>query len=120
LDEFKSINDKNGHISGDEALVKMAELLRTACKGSDDFIARMGGDEFIIVGERNETGEIKQLMEEIYSSTSAYNQSHQKNYTLLPSMGYSVFGKDDTLDSFLAAADKEMYRNKLERKLKRS
>lgn len=42
MDKFKDINDKYGHAVGDEALVKMAELLRGICKESDDFIARMG------------------------------------------------------------------------------
>jgi GGDEF domain-containing protein len=59
-------------------------------------------------------------MAEISSIVFAYNQSHQLSYALLASMGYSVFGRDDTVDSFLAAADKEMYRNKQARKLERS
>lgn len=71
MDKFKDINDKYGHAVGDEALVKMAELLRGICKESDDFIARMG---------------------------------------------YSIFNKGETIDSFLVRADQEMYRNKQERK----
>jgi|GEM_PF-44643 diguanylate cyclase (GGDEF) domain len=117
LDDFKSINDQYGHIAGDSVLVKTAELLRQACKGSDDFIARMGGDEFVIVGERTESGEIMYLMGKIHACTLDYNQSRLTDYNLLLSMGYSVFGKDDSVDTFLAAADKEMYRNKQERKL---
>lgn len=120
LDEFKSINDKYGHAIGDKALVKMAELLRQACKDSDDFIARMGGDEFLIVGERTETEEIKRLMEEISLSATAYNKQCKSDWFILPSMGYSVFQKDDTIDSFLANVDQEMYKNKQERKLLRS
>ncbi|MDP4133213.1 MAG: GGDEF domain-containing protein [Bacillota bacterium] len=120
LDEFKSINDNYGHIAGDSALMKMAELLRQTCKGSDDFIARIGGDEFVILGERTRHEEIKKLMEEIYSNAFAYNQSHQLPYALMPSMGYTVFSKDDTIDSFLATADREMYRSKQERKLEHS
>ncbi|MDD4689552.1 MAG: GGDEF domain-containing protein [Eubacteriales bacterium] len=120
LDDFKCINDQLGHLMGDDALVKMASILRQARKGSDDFIARIGGDEFLIVGERVDPIEINQLIEKINSIALTYNQNHQLKYTLMPSMGYSVFAKGDTLDSFLAAADKEMYRNKQERKLKRS
>lgn len=117
LDNFKSINDKYGHAAGDRALVTMAELLRQVCKGSDDFIARMGGDEFIIVGERTEMGQINRLMDEI--SSAVYNDRRQLDYYILPSMGFSVFKIGDTMDSFLATADQEMYRNKQERKLAR-
>jgi diguanylate cyclase (GGDEF)-like protein len=120
LDVFKSINDKFGHAAGDSALVKMADLLRQVSKHSDDFIARMGGDEFIILGERAETAAIEHLINEISALTDEFNQSGQGDFALLPSMGYSIFGKNDMVASFLAAADKEMYRNKDERKLEQS
>lgn len=118
LDEFKSINDNYGHIAGDNALIQTAELLRQACKDSDDFIARMGGDEFIIVGERAELMEIEQLIDKIHLHVADYNQRRVSNYTLLLSMGYSVFGEDDTVESFLSAADKEMYRKKQLKRLR--
>lgn len=116
LDDFKSINDRYGHAAGDSALVHTASLLRQACRGSDDFIARMGGDEFIVVGERAEEGGIRQLMEQIGALSLAHNHSHPADGPLLLSLGYSVFSRGDTLESFLAAADAQMYRNKEERK----
>lgn len=119
LDEFKSINDNYGHIEGDKALIRIAELLRQVCKGSDDFIARMGGDEFVVVGERAELGELEQLMNEMHARVFEYNQNRRSNYALSFSMGYSVFRQGDTVDSFLASADKAMYRSKHERKMAR-
>ena len=47
LDGFKEINDKYGHQEGDAVLKKMARILSGAFR-SDDFIARFGGDEFIV------------------------------------------------------------------------
>jgi len=120
LDEFKGINDRNGHIAGDNALVATAKLLRRACRNSDDFIARMGGDEFIILGERTRAHEIHSLMEEIKSYADEYNQTHAAGDALLISMGYSLFQKGDTMDTFLAAADKAMYRDKDARRLLRA
>jgi diguanylate cyclase (GGDEF)-like protein len=116
LDEFKSINDNLGHHMGDEALVQVALLLRSACKGHDDFIARMGGDEFIIVGERATVQEIEALLSNIDTLTNQHNLKSQMEYPLLISMGYSVLSQEDTLDSFLAVADKRMYANKQLRK----
>jgi diguanylate cyclase (GGDEF)-like protein len=48
LDRFKQINDTLGHVAGDAMLVHVASLL-TACAGVGNFIARVGGDEFVIV-----------------------------------------------------------------------
>ena len=116
LDEFKSINDNYGHIEGDRALIRIAEILRRACGGNDDFIARMGGDEFIVVGERAELWELEQLICDIQAHVYEYNMNRRSNYSLSFSMGYSLFGESDTADSFLAAADNAMYRNKHDRK----
>src|SRR6185437_16182130 len=46
MNDFKVINDTWGHAAGDEALVKMAEVLRLTFRETD-VIARMGGDEFV-------------------------------------------------------------------------
>lgn len=48
VDKFKEINDNYGHETGDEALKKVAELLRHSFR-SDDFAIRLGGDEFAVV-----------------------------------------------------------------------
>jgi GGDEF domain-containing protein len=76
----------------------------------------MGGDEFIILGERTEIEEIEGLVELISAATRTYNKQNQIDFFILPSMGYSVYRKGDTIDSFLATADQEMYRTKQKRK----
>ncbi len=116
VDDFKKINDCFGHIAGDYALMRIAQLLRKSCISGEDFIARWGGDEFIIVGERTGADEIRALMKAIKENILGYNQSGHAPYTLMLSMGYAVFKAGDTEDSFLAAADKAMYRSKLKNK----
>lgn len=48
VDNFKQINDRRGHQTGDQALLTVAELCRCETR-KDDFVARLGGDEFIII-----------------------------------------------------------------------
>lgn len=116
LDDFKNINDKYGHLTGDNALAKTAALLRKNCKGSDDFLARLGGDEFIIVGERNDTADIQKLLDRISKDVISYNNRSELDFPIKLSMGYAVLEKNGTRSSLLAAADRAMYRNKQERK----
>lgn len=116
LDDFKKINDRFGHLVGDNALIRTGELLRKSCINGEDFIARLGGDKFIIVGERSTAAEVADLIKVINNNVAAYNHSGRSSYTLKLSMGYAVFHKGDTQDSFLAVADKAMYSNKLKNK----
>lgn len=80
----------------------------------------MGGDEFVVLGERNQTGEIIKVMDDISSAVTEYNDLHTNDYLLKLSMGYSVYHQEDTKNSFFANADQAMYRSKQERKLARS
>ncbi len=119
LDDFKAINDELGHATGDDALVKTGELLRRVCKGSDDFIARMGGDEFVVLGERPLAEGVQELMDRIAAEAARCSDECGLGYRLKPSMGHSIYTKNDTANTFFATADAAMYRNKHERKQSR-
>lgn len=49
IDNFKQFNDTHGHLSGDECLRKIADLLRNASRTTQDFVGRWGGEEFLII-----------------------------------------------------------------------
>lgn len=115
--DFKQINDTYGHAEGDEALKAVGRILRESVK-SKEFVARTGGDEFVIVLFREKQ---KQRTEEIISSINQkaekFNEENDKNYKLIFSIGVcSEEMGDKSLDYFLREADKKMYTHKKEQK----
>jgi diguanylate cyclase (GGDEF)-like protein/PAS domain S-box-containing protein len=64
LDQFKTINDANGHLVGDELLVEVAVRLRTAIRPSDT-LARFGGDEFVVVCEDADVDEAQYVADRL-------------------------------------------------------
>ena len=66
LDRLKPINDQHGHEAGDQVLLQVAEILRHCCR-TNDFIARWGGDEFVIIYQGAELNDAELLAERIRS-----------------------------------------------------
>jgi diguanylate cyclase (GGDEF)-like protein/PAS domain S-box-containing protein len=79
LDRFKQINDTLGHIAGDAMLVHAAELLRSNL-GPCDFVARVGGDEFIVVcsyaGDQNRLIELARAIVDQMRQPVPYQGHH--------------------------------------------
>ena len=67
LDQFKTINDANGHLVGDELLVEVAARLGTAIRPSDT-LARFGGDEFVFVCEDTDVNEAQCIADRLGAS----------------------------------------------------
>jgi diguanylate cyclase (GGDEF)-like protein len=64
LDDFKIVNDVHGHVIGDHVLVAAADLVRQQVR-ADHFVARAGGDEFVVVCEVDDADEVRILAERI-------------------------------------------------------
>lgn len=111
LNDFKLINDTYGHKIGDEALCIFAGILLDVFKNKE-FIARNGGDEFIVISLENNYENIKYKLNEVEILISEYNK-HSK-YKLGTSYGYSTRIKGDKLplDKIQEEADIYMYRHK--------
>ncbi len=111
VDHFKGINDSFGHAAGDAALVQAADILKAACSGKSDFLARMGGDEFIILLQRDSREGVDEVMADINRRVDEFNESKKAPYRLSFSMGSARYGDPDTrsIDAFLSKADQNMY-----------
>lgn len=117
LNDFKSINDKYGHIEGDKALLRSSELIKQVC-GKDKnrpFIARYGGDEFILVVKTAEEKDIKELADNLKKAFKEENENNPKDYEFSACVGYAPF--EGSYKSFLKAieeADTNLYEEKSE------
>lgn len=109
VDHFKSINDRYGHVVGDEALIRSARILR-ASAGKNALVVRYGGDEFLIILRDKSETEVALLVGEIQKNCAAANRISDKDYTLSFSIGYTI--ADPAVvdnEEFLIRADAAMY-----------
>ena len=118
IDEFKQINDKYGHQEGDRALSRTAEILKSCCRDSRFFLARIGGDEFVITINGCDLQYVQSVEESISMTAEQENASGRNPFTLSYSIGYSLFGEDgvNSADSLMSLADKRMYEEKRDKK----
>jgi diguanylate cyclase (GGDEF)-like protein len=110
LDGFKKVNDTLGHSRGDDVLVAFASILKNATRSSD-VVARMGGDEFIVILKKTDA---KGAEEYATRLRKAFNESGLKEQCGVDfSMGISLFDNlPEDLDDATHAADLLMYKAK--------
>ncbi len=117
LDGLKTINDTLGHSVGDRAIITVGRSLREKCRSSD-ILARIGGDEFIILAigsEKNLKKSISQRLETILESlqkVDGFPSGLSFSYGIV---AYSP-GDRSTLEEMLVEADRIMYEQKLQKK----
>lgn len=111
LDKFKSINDTFGHNEGDRALVIVANAMKTACGWTQAFLARYGGDEFVIIVKSEADGTIRDICRKVDEILAKASQ--ELPYVLSASFGIAEC--DDPSESFeklFRRADNELYKVK--------
>ena len=115
LNKFKQINDQYGHVEGDRALIRAAEALKIACSDNvmKTFIARYGGDEFIIVAKTEDEDKVKELCGTIKDTLNRLNSEANSEYDLTVSIGYSSYSGDVMkFQEALGQADEALYKEK--------
>jgi diguanylate cyclase (GGDEF)-like protein/PAS domain S-box-containing protein len=113
LDHFKNINDSLGHNVGDKLLIEVANRLKHSVRDSD-IVARIGGDEFVIVLTGMQDSTDAAVIAETVSSQVCRTYAIE-NHTLKtsPSIGISIYPNDgSSVDELLRNADIAMYHAK--------
>ena len=112
VDYFKSINDTYGHLEGDKALIRVAEAMKQACQAykKRPYIARYGGDEFMIIleGTRQEASDLRAGIIEHLKTL----QEEAADYELTVSIGLAECCCGMNARDLIQAADEEMYKIK--------
>ncbi|HEX3467962.1 MAG TPA: EAL domain-containing protein [Candidatus Elarobacter sp.] len=113
LDEFKAINDSLGHIAGDALLMAIGDRMR-ATVGADDFIARIGGDEFaLLLANRHDLGQVEDTVEMIQDALVAPMLIEGRAVYNTASIGIAIIEPtDERIESVLRNADTAMYHAK--------
>lgn len=114
IDNFKQLNDTYGHVTGDEVLKSIASILKNNIRNSD-FIARIGGEEFIIILHHLTKLEAKSVIEKLsknISETKFLDYSKSKTIKCTISTGITDIKPEDDLAEAINRADKNLYKAK--------
>lgn len=113
LDGFKAINDTHGHEYGDKLLVDVASRLKGAAR-SEDTVARIGGDEFmIIIAELSTLMDVHGPASNFVRIISDPYQINGHELSVTVSIGISFYPNDaDNVETLVAKADKALYQAK--------
>jgi len=119
VDYFKEINDRYGHMTGDQILIKLTEVINRKIRDLDIF-ARYGGDEFIIITPNTDLDEAAKLAQRLRESIAETNFENLQGVTC--SFGVAEYSSQDNIDSFIKKVDDALYqakengRNRVEKK----
>lgn len=112
LDNFKLINDLNGHLEGDKALVEIANIL-TKNTRAGDLVARLGGDEFVVVLTGSSAVDQQNWCDRLVTRLLAVSDASDQSSKVSCSIGVACYPADGTTaEGLLAAADEAMYEAK--------
>lgn len=116
LDGFKQVNDRFGHLAGNKVLRFVANGLREQC-GAHDYVARMGGDEFVLLLAGSEMDDLEARLERMRSVARRAGDATPEPSALSMSFGVAIYPEDGADAEFLLAeADRRMYKSKRQRK----
>ncbi|HEV2114003.1 MAG TPA: GGDEF domain-containing protein [Terriglobales bacterium] len=112
VNDFKSVNTRFGHITGDRILVEVAQVLKRTFRASD-IIIRFGGDEFLVMLADTDEKSSEHAIDRLQKQLQKWNASSPiAGYHMSLSWGAAIYGKGSELKDVLDAADHRMYEHK--------
>lgn len=102
INGLKVVNDKLGHLAGDDLIKRAAKTLRNVFSNKDIF--RVGGDEFVVILRDIEESEINSYIKKIHEEANENNVSF--------SLGYAISNKSKEIEELIKEADFNMYNDK--------
>jgi diguanylate cyclase (GGDEF)-like protein len=109
IDHFKSVNDRFGHLYGDEVLILLAQLLKNALR-NDDLVFRFGGEEFVLMIRCQNRDEAFGLLERLRKSVEVQDIPQVGQVTI--SIGATEMMRNTFAGTLLDYADKALYYSK--------
>ncbi len=117
LNGFKQVNDRFGHLEGNRVLRAVAVKLKECCR-EYDYVARMGGDEFVLVMPGIKADALPATIQRLRVLTAEAGNEVCKEDVLSLSIGHAFFPEDGTdAEQLLSEADRRMYGAKQHEKL---
>ena len=106
---LKSVNDSFGHAVGDQLIIDAARILKTVF--SEDYVARIGGDEFIIYRQNSCIEERESLFKKLEFEIKHHNENSQKPYKLAIEAGAARYcpEKNHSVEELISEADNMLY-----------
>jgi len=112
IDYFKLVNDTHGHLAGDTALIETARIIQDGLRETD-FVARFGGEEFVIIMPETNLNEATKAINKIRLSIQEHLIIEDDvEFKVTVSFGVAVFEDNDLSNDVVNRADKAMYRAK--------
>ena len=113
IDHFKKVNDRYGHLTGDEVLEKIATLVRRNIRNTD-VVGRYGGEEFIIILPQTNLSSAWVIAERIRSiiENAEMKDPAGNVFTVTVSQGLSEWERGEDADALISCADEALYKAK--------
>lgn len=112
INDLKKVNDKLGHVAGDEIICQVANLLLSEFR-KKDIIARIGGDEYCVILPEKDIAQANLITKRIYQKNVIANRRRDDLARVSIAIGSAYIASGGNIDAALALADKRMYRQKL-------
>ena len=109
INGLKVVNDAFGRFAGDTLIKRTAKIAQDIC-AKDDFVAKWGGDEFIIISTNSNLDKVQDIISKIKKESEKVNN----NIKLSISMGFKIkYNNDENIDEVLKSAENMMFQNKI-------